>query len=162
MMLLFLKNNTMVPKKATKTTKTTFVEKKRFSHFYEFLQNLRNIKEYPLRQGFFSGKSSHITFCEFLMIEPNFASKSIFWAQKIDFGVFLDPKIPKNRFFQKCSQRYILWKNTLEHPKSPFPTIFDHIKSYKRLCEKSNFCQNRDFHGFWENFEFSMFHLKIS
>ena len=59
----------MVPKKATKTTKTTLVEKRRFSHFDEFLQKLRNIKEeYPLRGGFFSGKSSHITFSEFLMI----------------------------------------------------------------------------------------------
>ena len=59
----------MVPKKATKTTKTTFVEKRRFLYFDEFLQKLRNIKEeYPLRGGFFSGKSSHITFSEFLMI----------------------------------------------------------------------------------------------
>ena len=157
----------MVPKKATKTTKTTLVEKRRFLHFDEFLQKLRNIKEeYPLRGGFFSGKSSHITFSEFLMIQPNFASKSIFWAQKMNFWVFLDPKIPKNRFFQKCSQGYIgiktLWKNTLEHPKSPIPTIFYHINSYKRLCEKSIFCQNRDFHGFWENFKLLIFHFKIS
>ena len=106
---------------------------------------------------FFVGKSLKCVFSKFKSIWSENISKSVFWAQKSNFQVFLDPKISKNRFSQKLSHTYLdikkCRKMALEHLKSTFRTIFHHIKSYKGLRKKIIFFDSRDFDGFLRIFE---------
>ena len=128
-MLLFLKNNTMVPEKATKTTKTTLVEKRRFSHLDEFLQKLRNIKEeYPLRGDFFFWKKFTYHFFWIFNDLAEFCFKIDILGSENEFLGIFGSKNTKKSIFSTMLPLIHRYQNFMEkHFRTSQVSISDHI-----------------------------------
>ena len=144
-MLNFSKNNIVVPKNATKATKTTHRQNNRFWHLWVKIQKtsyLRNDCE--LFATFFSGKRHGVSKPAGNIFRPISAGFGHF---EVNFWPYPQIKISKNRFFSifvKCFIYAIRYRIRVQNNfKTPQGSISGHISCFRPLSV--NIQKNRVF-----------------
>ena len=137
-MLNFSKNNIVVPKNATKATKTTLCQNRRFWHLWVKIQKtsyLRNDCE--LSETFFSGKRHGVSKPAGNIFRPISAGFGHF---EVNFWPYPQIKISKNRFFSifvKCFLYAIRDRIRVRNDfRTPQVSISGHISSIQPLSSK--------------------------
>ena len=144
-MLNFPKNNIVVPKNATKATKTTLYQNRRFWHLWVKIQKtsyLRNDCE--LSGTFFSGKRHGVSKPAGNIFRPISAGFGHF---EVNFWPYPQIKISKNRFFSifvKCFIYAIRYRIRVQNGfRTPRGSISGHISPIRPLSV--NIQKNRVF-----------------